>query len=362
MGEIKVVYEQKAISSSKQIKVRKDTLTISITCIDERIAPRPHYVSFRVPGACVFPREDEPSYTLAAILFFNEIAKEYIDVKITIADHGNLKNQGYTDCGMLGERKAIEDLRSEMKTKTSLAGKEIENYLEKLARKRLENLGGIGQHAKWEVKQFDEIKPFFSTECQLGRILPNDSEREKIPNKRLVIIPPYVQQEGLLSNYDEAEQSFNGSTIIQTIAGLPKFQSDDNVTNGLIIFGYEKGDRINEIIVLEPVVEIFDIEVTKTFLQKIQNTLDLTINKINVKMAEITKMEKNECYRYLNSIRESAKIALYSSDKERVERAKKIAKEIYKLDLLPQEVKIKYGLVGLDGKIKKNSIKELPSN
>ena len=359
MGEKMVAYEQNAISRRKQIKVRKKTLTISITCIDERIAPRPHYISFRVPGACVFPRNNEPSYTLAAILFFNEIAKEYIDVKMTIADHGNLKEQGYTDCGMLGKRKTIESLKGEMEAKTPLTGKEIENYLEKLANKDLEKLGGIGQHAKWEIEQFEKIKTIFPIDFQLGRILPNDSEREKIANKRLVIIPPYIKQDGLLANNDETGQSFDGSTIIQTIAGLPEFQQDDNITNGLLIFGYEKGNQIKEIIILEPAAEIFEVEVTRAFLQKIQKTLDLTIKKISEKIAEIAKMEKNECYRYLNSIKESAKINLYSSDKERTERAKKIAKEINELRLLPREINIKFGLVGLDGKIKENSMREL---
>ena len=359
MGEKMVAYEQNAISRRKQIKVRKKTLTISITCIDERIAPRPHYISFRVPGACVFPRNNEPSYTLAAILIFNEIAKEYIDVKMTIADHGNLKEQGYTDCGMLGKRKTIESLKGEMEAKTPLTGKEIENYLEKLANKDLEKLGGIGQHAKWEIEQFEKIKTIFPIDFQLGRILPNDSEREKIANKRLVIIPPYIKQDGLLANNDETGQSFDGSTIIQTIAGLPEFQQDDNITNGLLIFGYEKGNQIKEIIILEPAAEIFEVEVTRAFLQKIQKTLDLTIKKISEKIAEIAKMEKNECYRYLNSIKESAKINLYSSDRERTERALKTAKEINELRLLPQEINIKFGLVGLDGKIKENSLKEL---
>ncbi|NPE09907.1 MAG: hypothetical protein GNW80_16625, partial [Asgard group archaeon] len=56
-------------SYTSKIKSRKEILTMSVTCVDERIAPRVHYLSFRTPGACVFPRENEPSYTLAAILF-----------------------------------------------------------------------------------------------------------------------------------------------------------------------------------------------------------------------------------------------------------------------------------------------------
>lgn len=346
-------------ASKKSSTVDKTFFSIGVSCVDERIDPFKYSLVFRTPGACVFPRQNEPSYTLAAILFFISIASDLETVFVEVADHGIPSKTGYIDCGMAGASKLIPDLEGVLNQETSLSPEEIDNFLSRLAVYDLNNVGGIGKHAQWEVSELKEISADFLFDYQLGKIMPNSPERERIPNERLVITQPYVSQEGLLLNIDENGNSFDGRTIAQTISGLPDVTNDANLTNGLIVFGYEKGENIREVLILEPVVGLLDSSAIRSVLLQIDLMLDLKIKEIGNRIYELANMSSSECYRYLHSIKETARIDLFGIEMQRLAHARKIAETIQKVNLLPKKVHIKYGLVNLSGKIIDGSIRNL---
>lgn len=343
-------------SYTSKIKSRKEILTMSVTCVDERIAPRVHYLSFRTPGACVFPRENEPSYTLAAILFFSEVAKFCEKTRIVVADHGKLEEQGFIRCGMTGTSEILHKIKQDYIQKNEDISSQINEYLTRLELYDLDKLGGIGSHAQWEVLQFEKIQTAFALESRLGKILPNDLEKEQIPNKRLVITHPFVSQEGLLANLDEQGQSFDGNTIIQTIVGIPNIHEDYNLTNGLLLFSYRKGDSVQELLVLEPIINILEQSFIRKLLHKSQQMLDITIKQLCDQITSITNIPPDKCLRYLKSIKEGTNSSLYGLEIDQLKRAKNLAEAIKRTDILPKKIIIKYGLVDVQGVIRNQKI------
>jgi hypothetical protein len=216
----------------------------------------------------------------------------------------------------------------------------------------LNNLGGIGRHAQWEVMQFEKIQESFAFESRLGKILPNDLEKEQIPNKRLIITHPFVSQKGLLANVDDQGQSFDGSTIIQTIVGTPSIHEDYNLTNGLLLFSYRKGDSVQELLILEPIINILEQSFIRTLLNKSQQILDITLKQLCYQMTSLTNIPPEECFRYLKSIKEGTNSSLYGLETDQLKRAKNLAEAIKRTDILPKRIIIKYGLVDVQGVIR----------
>ncbi len=347
------------VGRRQAIKSRLKKLTISITCIDERIAPRPQFLSFRVPGASIFPRDDESSFILAAILFFVEVMKHFDTIRLVVADHGTLGNQGYTGCGMMSIEKILPQIKKELLEENNLTLEQIDYYLSRLTLYDLNNLGGIGQHANWEIKQLEKLQKIFAFETRLGQILPNDEAREQIPNERLVITQPYISQEGLLANTDEQGRLFDGSTNIQSTVGMSIVQLDSNLINGLLIFSYRKGETVKEVLVLEPSIDLFDQSNNRVLIQKIQQMLDYKIQRISKSIANVVNMSTEQCYAYLQSIKDGANTSLYGSETEQLRRAQKLAKEIKATCILPKNMSIKYGLIKMNGKIIKETVRML---
>lgn len=348
------------VGRSESIKYRiKKKLVISVTCIDERIAPRPQYLSFRIPGSNINPRGNEPSFTLAAILFLIEVLKTNYSIQLIVADHGILRKDGYTGCGMLGVEEEMSNLKEMLLKQSDLPQGQIEIYLNNLALYDLNNKGGIGQHAAWEVKQLEKFQDEFNFETHLAKILPNDLEKEQISNKRLVITQPYISQEGLLANKDEDGELYDGNTIIQTIAGFPDIHLDNNLINGLLISSYEKGFSVNEILVLGSIIDLFDQSLTRNLIQKIQQMMNFELKQISEKIADIVNLSKEQSYDYLITIKERANLCLYGLEGDRINLMKKFAEKIKGLGLLPKKIAIKYGLVDISGKIKLETIKQV---
>jgi len=346
MSEILTTY-------AKPINIGKNILTMSVTCVDERLAPRVHHLSFRLPGANIMPRKNEPSYPLAAVLFFSATADFYSKSRIVIADHGLLGEKGFVNCGMGGITEHLSRIKKNLLDQEKLSEEEIDTYLSRIALYDINNLGGIGKHAQWEVEQLNKISLSFVPQGLLGKILPNDYEKELIPNERLIITQPYINQSGLLANIDEKRDTFNGSTIIQTVAGLPTVQEDYSLTNGLLLFNHVKGENVREIIILEPSMNSLDQTPARRLLQKTQQTLDHTIKQLTQEIARVTNIPSDECYRYLHSIKNNTNICLYGLEGEQISRAKKLAEAIKQSNLLSDNITIKYGLTDVQGTIKK---------
>ncbi|MBN1328690.1 MAG: hypothetical protein JXA54_04375 [Candidatus Heimdallarchaeota archaeon] len=338
---------------TKTVKIEKNILTMSVTCVDERLAPRLHLLSFRVPGASIVPRKNEPSYSLAAILFFAATIDFYSKSRIVIADHGQISEKGFVNCGMSGIKEHLGQIKRNLLEQQKLTIEEIDAYLSRISLYDINNLGGIGKHAQWEVERFNKIPVSFAPEGLLGKILPNDYDKELIPNERLIITQPYINQSGLLTNTDEEGKSFDGSTIIQTVAGLPVVQDDYNLTNGLLLFNHIKGEAVREVLVLEPAMNALDQTPVRRLLQKTQQTLDLTIRQLTQEIARVTNIPFEECYRYFLSIKDNTNICLYGLEVEQLKRAKKLAKAIESSNLLSDNITVKYGLTDIQGTIKK---------
>jgi len=330
---------------------------MSVTCVDERIAPRVHMLSFRVPGACVFPRENEPSYTLAAILFFNKTAGDiYNEIRVVIADHGIIGKNGYFGCGMNNISESLTVIKEKLDEETNLSNDEIEEYLRRAQLYDLSSLGGIGKHAAWEVNQFKEMSEEFTLKGLLGRILPNDLAKEEIPNDRLVITQPFVNQGGMLENVDERGISFDGNTMIHTLAGKSNIKEDYALTNELLIFSYLKGETVREVLVLEPAMDMLEQSSLRRFLQRVQQTSMYSIKKISKQIAPIVNLPEDSCYQYLTSIKENASTCLYGSESDQLNRSRITAEEIKDTGLLSKTITCKYGLVDVGGKIKQLTI------
>ncbi|HUT79852.1 MAG TPA: hypothetical protein VMZ29_01515 [Candidatus Bathyarchaeia archaeon] len=338
---------------TKSVNIGKNILTMSVTCVDERLAPRVHHLSFRLPGANIMPRKNEPSYPLAAVLFFSATADFYSKSRIVIADHGLLGEKGFVNCGMGGIKEHLERIKKNLFDQKKLTEEEIDIYLSRITLYDINNLGGIGKHAQWEVERLNKISLPFVPTGLLGKILPNDYEKELIPNERMIITQPYVNQSGLLANIDEKGNSFDGSTIIQTVAGLPNVQEDYSLTNGLLLFNHLKGEAVREIIVLEPAMNSLDQTPIRRLLQKTQQTIDHTVKQLTQEIARVTNIPFDECYRYLLSIKNNTNICLYGLEGEQLNRAKKLAEAIQLSNLLSNNITIKYGLTDVQGKIKK---------
>lgn len=285
--------------------------------------------------------------------------KNYYSIQLVIADHGTLVEEGYTDCGMFGIEDDLPNLKETLLKQKKLTLEQIESYLSNFALYDLNLKGGIGQHAGWEVKQLEKLQEKFNFESRLAKILQNDLEKEQIPNKRLVIIQPYVRQDGLLANIDEDGESFDGSTIIQTVAGFPNVQLDSNLINGVLISAYKKGLSVNEILVLESTVNVFDQSFIRQLIQRIQKIMNYELKRISEQIANVANLSIEQCYNYLMTIKERANSCLYGLESDRLNRVKKLAEEINTLGILPENMIIKYGLVGVNGEIKKQTIKSL---
>ncbi len=344
---------EKITTYSKPVNLGKNVLTMSVTCVDERLAPRLHHLSFRIPGANIIPRKDEPSYTLAAILFFAATVDYYSKSRIVIADHGQLSEKGFVSCGMGGIKNQLNLLKKKLLAQKKLTEEEIDTYLARIELYDINNLGGIGKHAQWEVEHLNNIALPFTPEGLLGKILPNDNDKELIPNERLIITQPYVDQNGLLTNIDEKGQSFDGSTIIQTIVGMPEVQKDNSLTNGLLLFNHFKGETVREILVLEPAMNALDQNPIRRLLQKTQQTLDLTIKQLVPGISQVTNIPIEECLRYLLSIKNSTNICLYGLESEQINQPKRLAEAIQSSNILSDNISIKYGLIDIQGTIKK---------
>jgi hypothetical protein len=285
--------------------------------------------------------------------------RNHYAIQLVIADHGTLGEDGYIGCGMLGIEDDLANLRETLLRQKELTSEQIESYLNNLGLYDLNQKGGIGQHANWETKQLEILQEEIKFESRLAKILPNDLEKEQIPNKRLIITQPYVSQEGLLTNIDEESESFDGSTIIQTVAGLPNVQKDSNLINGLLISSYNKGFSVNEILVLNSVIDLFDQSLTRKLIQSIQQTLNYELKRISEQIATIANLSEEQCYNYLVTIKDSAILCLFGLETDRLNRAKRLAEEIKELKILPKKMRIKYGLVDVNGEIKKQTIKRL---
>lgn len=343
----------------KYAALEKEVIKIGINCIDERIDPFLGDLVFRTPGAGIFPREDEPAYTLAALLFFILVAGEFKPVTVEIADHGQLTDEGYTGCGMDGVSKTISHIQELVAKNSSLSEGEITSYLNRLFLYDLAKVGGIGQHAQWEARQLRKLQAICQFEVRAGRIKLNSSEREKIPNQRLIITQPYINQNGLLANQDEQGDVFDGSTIIQTITGIPDIARDYIQTNGLFIFGYEKGENIKEILILEPKIKPYYLSKIRPVLSKIGNMVNTSLKVFSTKIQKVVNLSLEDCQNYLQSIKETIYIDLYALDSDRLKQARKIAESIKQLQILPEGISIKYGLVDFQGEIIEDTITKL---
>ncbi|MFW9923726.1 MAG: hypothetical protein ACFFDW_10620 [Candidatus Thorarchaeota archaeon] len=342
------IYNQTEVSSTP---VTKSIFKMGVTCIDERINSYPYDLSFRFPGASIFPRGDEPSYSLASILFYTYLANDYNTVLIDVADHGTIKDQGYVDCGMDNILSGLSILKSNIAKESSLDQNKMDQYLTRLALYDIRNVGGIGRHSQWEKQKLKELTFDFEVIRRALKILPNSPEKEQIPNERMILIRPFVDQDGLLTNIDENGNSFDGSSIIQTFSGMPKIEDDYSITNGLVLFSYAKGETIRELLVLEGAIKLYENSKIRSLFSKI-DFLDINqMRKLTEKIQEFTNMDNNECYRYLQSIKELASINLYGAKSQQLEQAKKTAQKIKELNILPKRVVIKYGLVDTGGKL-----------
>jgi len=337
---------------ARRVQKTKQNLIISVTCIDERLAPREHYLSFRLPGASLFPRADEPAYPLAAILLYTQLFKSLNTVQIVLADHGLLTPAGFIGCGMANIEQSLGTLEEKVAKITSLKKAQIHTYLSHLALYDIQKQGGIGRHAKWEVEQLEKICPKLELLPKLGKILPNDKEKEAIPNERLIITHPIVNQKQLLQNTLSEGKVFDGSSIIQTVVGEPHIEQDYQLTNGLLMAAFEKGETVKEVIVLKPIVDTIQLTMRKTLLQKVQQTLDFTLKQISQLIAPYVNLSTEESYQYLLSIKKEAEVALFGNPSEQLQLAANSAKKVRSLGLLPKKMTLLYGVVTIDGDIK----------
>jgi len=337
---------------ARRVQKTKQDLIISVTCIDEMLAPREHYFTFRLPGANLFPRANEPAYPLAAILLYAQLYKNLNVIQIVLADHGLLTSAGFIGCGMVNIEESLGILEPKVTKNTSLNKAQIHTYLSRLALYDIQKQGGIGKHAKWEVEQLERICPKVELLPKLGKILPNDKAKEAIVNERLIITHPIVNQKRLLQNALSEGKVFDGSSIIQTVIGEPNIEQDYQLTNGLLMAAFEKGETVKEVLVLKPAVETIQLTVRKTLIQKVQQTMDFTLKRISQLIAPYVNLSTEESYRYLLSIKKEAEIALFGNPNEQLQLAANFAKKIQSLGLLPKNMTIMYGVVTIDGDIK----------
>ena len=131
------------VGRREAIKSRLRKLTISVTCIDERIAARPQPISFRVPGANILPKGDEPSFTLAAILFLIKVMEHFDAIRLVVADHGTLGNSGYFGCGMMAVNEIIPQIEEKIRKENVLSIEQINRNLSMLALRKEGEPGAV---------------------------------------------------------------------------------------------------------------------------------------------------------------------------------------------------------------------------